>query len=243
MSESSPGPLRLLSFGDGGDQIWGAAIQAGSAATLVVTPQAASAATGAEQVSIEAENGGWRVTAWGLELTFTPVGDGRHEPSAAGDQLCRVQGRVTLPAGERVIDSPGTVSVAADEDPARFDSIRAVTGWFADDRGVALRALRPDEKKGHERDIVAATLFDPDEWMTVTDPRLSTTYRPDERPSAASLELWVGEGDELYPRRAAAEAVALPSEATGERIRLSLTPLLCHAGGLDGAGVYLIAHL
>jgi hypothetical protein len=243
MSDSPSGPLRVLCFGDGSDQIWGAAIQAGGAATLVMTPEAAAAATGAGQVSIEAEDNHWRVTASGLELTFTPVGDGRHEPSDAGDELCHVQGRVTLPAGERVIDSPGTVSVAPDADPTRFDSIRAVTGWFGDDRGVALRALRPDEKKGHERDVVAATLFDPDQWMTVTDPRLSTTFRPEERPSRASLELWVGEGDELYPRRAAAEAIGLPSEASGERLRVSLTPLLCHAGGLDGPGVYLIAHL
>jgi hypothetical protein len=243
MSDSSSRPLQLLSFGDASNEIWGVALDAGAAGALVMTPDSASAATGAGQVRIEAQDGAWRVTAGELELTFTPVRDGGHDPSQVGDQLCHVEGRVTLPSGERAIACPGTVSVAGEDAPARFDSLRALAGWFPDDRGLALRALRPDDRKGHERDFVAATLFDAEEWVTVADPRLSTTFRPDERFSRASLELWVGEGDELYPRRAAAEAIGPPSEASGDHLRVSLTPLLCHAGGLDGTGVYLIAHL
>lgn len=243
MSNSATGPLRLLSFGDAAGQVWGTVVQAGDTATLVVTPQGAAAATGSGQVQIVSESDGWRVAASGLQLRFTPVGHGRRDPSGAGDELCHVEGRVTVPAGERVLSCPGTVSVDPDAEPGQFDSIRALSGWFAEDRGVAVRALRPDETKGHERDRIAATLFDTDQWVTVADPRMSTTFRPNQRPSRASLELWVGEGDELYPRRAAAEAIQATSEAGGDRLRISLTPLLCHSGGLDGTGLYLIAHL
>lgn len=243
MSDPSPGPLRLLSFGDGTGELWGAAVQAGDAAALVLTPGAAAAATGPDQVRVRPEPDGWRVTASGCQLVFTPVGGGRHQPSAAGDQLCRVEGRVSLPAGEREVNCPGTVSVDPEAEPDRLHSIRALTGWFTEDRGVAVRALRPDENNGHERDLIAATLFDSDQWVTVAEPRMSTTFRPQEWPSRASLELWVGQGEELYPRRAAAEAIQPPSEAGGDRLRISLTPLICHFGGVDGTGVYLIAHL
>jgi hypothetical protein len=243
MSDTTTGPLRLLTFGDATAGIWGAALQAGAAATLFVSPSAATAATDPRQIAINSEGDVWTVSGTGFELRFTPVGDDRRSASPAGDELCHVEGRVTLPDGEREISCPGTVSVATETEPARFDSVRSLTGWFADERGVALTALRPDDKKGHEKDVVAATLFDPDQWIAVEDPRLSTTFRPGEQPTRASLELWVGDGDELYPRRAAAEALGPPSEATGDHLRLSLTPLRCHAGGLDGTGVYLIAHL
>ena len=242
MSDPTTGPLRLLTFGDAAAEIWGATLQAGDAATLFVSRSASSAATGASQIEIGSDGQVWTVSGTGFELRFTPAGDERRARSTAGDTLCHVEGRVTLPDGEREISCPGTVSVGTEAEPARFDSLRAMTGWFDADRGVALRALRPDEKKGPDKDVIAATLFDPDQWVTVQDPRLSTTFRPGEQPTRASLELWVGDGDELYPRRAAAEAIEPPSEAAGERLRLSLTPLLCHAGGLDGTGIYLIAH-
>ncbi|MEA2212946.1 MAG: hypothetical protein QOF83_2894 [Solirubrobacteraceae bacterium] len=242
MSDSATGPLRLLTFGDATAEIWGATLQAGHAAALFVVRNGATAATDGRPVELRANEHVWTVSGTGFDLQFTPV-DGTHDPSPAGDGLCRVEGRVSLPDGERQIRCPGTVSVAAEAELGRFDSLRALTGWFDENRGLALRALRPDEKKGHERDVIAATLFDADHWVAVEDPRLSTTFRAGEQPARASLELWVGDGDELYPRRAAAEAVGLPSEAAGERLRLSLTPLICHAGGLDGTGVYLIAHL
>jgi hypothetical protein len=243
MSDSAIGPLRLLTFGDATAEIWGAALQAGDAAALFVTRRGATAATDGRQIEIGTDGHVWTVSGTGFDLRFTPVGEESRAPSPAGDELCRVEGRVTVPEGEHEIRCPGTVSVDAEAQLGRFDSLRALTGWFDEDRGVAVRALRPDEKKGHERDQLAATLFDPDHWIAVEDPRLSTTFRRGGQPTRASLELWVGEGDELYPRRAAVEAVAAPSEAAGDRLRLSLTPLLCHAGGLDGTGVYLIAHL
>jgi hypothetical protein len=243
MSTPSAHPLRLLSFGDAANEIWGVALQAGEAATLFVTRNGAAAATDERQIEISDDGGGWRVSGTGFDLRFTAVGDDGRGPSPNGDELCRVEGLVTLPEGEREVRCPGTVTTHAGDQPDHVESIRAVAGWLAEDRGWALRALRAAESQGQEDDVVLATLFDPDQWIPVEESRLSTTFRPGEQPTRASLELWVGDGEELYPRRAAAEALAPPSEASGDRLRLSLTPLLCHAGGLDGTGVYLIAHL
>jgi hypothetical protein len=240
MSNATPGPIRLLSFGDAAGEIWGAVVQAGATATLIMTPRAAAAATGAGQVELAADGDAWRLSAAGVvSLRFTPSGT----QSGAGDELCHVQGTVTVGGAERELSCPGTISTDTEAEPRKLDSIRALSGWFAEDRGLALRALRADAKKGHERDVVAATLFDPEQWVTVADPRLSTTFRPGEQPARASLELWVGQEEDMYPRRVAAEAIGLPAEASGDELRLSLTPMLCHAGGLDGTGVYLIAHL
>lgn len=240
MSDAPTGPVRLLSFGDATGKIWGAVVEAGATASLIMTPEAAAAATGAGQVEIAADGDGCQVTADGVvSLRFTPAG----AASEAGDELCHVEGTVTVGGSEREVSCPGTISTDAEAGSGKLESIRALTGWFGEQQGLALRAFRPDAKKGHERDQMAATLFDAEQWVTVADPRLSTTFRPGEQPTRASLELWIGDGEEMYPRRAAAEALGLPAEASGDELRISLTPMLCHAGGADGTGVYLIAHL
>jgi hypothetical protein len=249
MNSPSAHPMCLLSFGDADNEVWGAALQAGGAAlqagdaaTLFVSRAGRAAATDKRQIEISEDDEGWRVCGTGFDLRFTAVGDDGRAPSSNGDELCHVEGRVTLPEGEREVRCPGTVTIHDGSQTGRVESLRAVTGWLGEDRGWALRALRADDRQDQEHDVVLATLFDPDGWIPVEESRLSTTFRPGEQPARASLELWVGDGDELYPRRAAAEALAPPSEALGDRLRLSLTPLLCHAGGLDGTGVYLIAH-
>jgi hypothetical protein len=243
MSTPAAHPMRLLSFGDAENEVWGAALQAGEAAVLFVSGTSGSAATDQGQIEISQDGEGWHVSGTGFDLRFTGVGGDGRAPSPHGDELCHVEGRVTLPEGERDVRCPGTVTIHNGNQPDRVESIRAVTGWLGEDRGWALRALRADDRHDQEHDVVLATLFDPDQWIPVEESRLSTTFRAGGQPARASLELWVGEGDELYPRRAAAEALAPPSEASADRLRLSLTPLLCHAGGLDGTGVYLIAHV
>ena len=116
-----------------------------------------------------------------------------------------------------------------------------MTGWFGAHRGLILRALRPRRARGQEQDRIAATLFEPEGRIDVDEPRLSTTYASDDRPARTSLELWIGAGEEQYPRRAAAEALGEGGAAKGDRLSLQVTPLRCHASGLDGAGVYLLA--
>ncbi len=49
----------------------------------------------------------------------------------------------------------------------RLDSVRALSGWFGDDQGLTLHALRPAGSEGQEQDAIAATLFDPEEWLAV----------------------------------------------------------------------------
>ncbi len=125
----------------------------------------------------------------------------------------------------------------------KLESVRGLSGWFGADQGLTLLALRPAGRRGQEDDLIAATVFDPEGWMAVDDPRISTTYRAGDRPARASLELWIGDGDEQFPRRAAAEATGDGAELEHNGLRLQVTPLRCHTLGLDGAGVYLLAHL
>jgi hypothetical protein len=151
--------------------------------------------------------------------------------------LCQVTGTL---AG-RDLQCPGTFISSPGLKRGRLDSARAVAGWFGSDHGLELLALRPAGERGHDADTVAATVFEPDGWITVDDPRISTTFHPDDRPARASLELWIGDGEEQYPKRAAAEASDDPAVVNGEGVSLQVTPLRCHTGGLDGAGVYVVA--
>lgn len=90
---------------------------------------------------------------------------------------------------------------------------------------------------------MAATLFDPDGWVPVSDPRLSTTYTDAGDPTRASLELWIVDGENEFARRAAGETSAPPVGAQAGGLELRVAPLRCHSRGLEGAGVYLLATL
>lgn len=239
MSEAESSPLRVLCFGDATGEVWGAAVAAGTATLAFGTPEGTGSAAGAE-VALIPEEDGWYLAGRDLELHFIPAGETGN--GAPPHRLCRVEGHLGGTGGRRAVSCSGTVSLEPDTRADRLDSLRALSGWFDADHGLFLRALRPAGGRGQEQDAVAATLFDPGEQVAVTDPRLSTTFRSPEQPARASLELWVGEGDELYPRRAAAEAAGPGVEVGGDGIRLAITPLRCHSAGLDGAGIYLIAH-
>ncbi len=97
------------------------------------------------------------------------------------------------------MNCPGTRSIEAADDP--LGSLRSVAGWFGPELAVSLRALRAPRSAGHQADRIRATLFGAEGTRRVDEPRLSTTLRADELPARTSLELWVGEGDDLYPRR------------------------------------------
>jgi hypothetical protein len=242
MTATGPPAFRLISFGDLDGQVWGCALQAGGPLVLVASPEGTVSATGAAAVTVIAEGGGWRVVGPGFALDVVPAppdGDGR--APAGGNELCAVSGSLSIASAERSLEAIGTATLGEPLDITRLDSLRAVSGWFEPDDGLTLVALRPSGRKDQESDIVAATLLERDGWTAVDDPRLSTTYRFGGQPAKASLELWIGEGDEQFPRRAAAEASGEPATVESDRVHLAVTPLRCHKGGRDGAGVYLLA--
>jgi len=250
VTASELSPLRVVSFGDPAGGIWAAAIDAGETAIVFATPEGTGSATGADAVRLIDEGDSWRLAGEAFELLITPAevgGDGRDgepgegELSPTGHALCRVQGTLSVGGAERSVQCVGTRTAADGLDLGRMDSLRGLSGWFDSDRGLVLLAFRPVGSAAQERDLLTATVFEPEGLIAVAEPRLSTTYSSQDRPSRASLELWIGDGEEQYPRRAAAEALGAEVGVDGDRMRLRATPLRCHTAGLDGAGVYLLA--
>jgi hypothetical protein len=240
MTDAPPPQLRVLAFGDLEGDIWGCAVDAGDPAIVFATPDGNGSATGAGTISLDDDQSAWTVTGDGFDLHATPVAHEGADGAPAGE-LCRVQGTLTVAGARREVECLGTRSEGHPDRVKRLQSARAVSSWFAPDRGLAVLALRPAAGKGHESDLIDAIVFEPDGWIAVDEPRLSTTFRAGDQPSRASLELWIGEGEEQYPRRAAAEASGPGATVDGAGISLHVTPLRCHAAGLDGAGIYLLA--
>ncbi len=246
MAATATSQIRTLAFGDVDGGIWGAALDA-TAQGLVLGDR--SEETSAHRLASGWSSDGprWRLTADGIDLQVDPGGEelgqspGDRTAVTGFQELCRVHGTVTLAGGQRDLDCVGTRCEVAGLDPRTLGSARAVAGWFARDEAFMLLALRESGKVGQESDLVAATLFDPDGWVPVDDPRLSTTYAGSERPTRATLELWVGEGENEFPRRAAGEASAYGADLKLDGCELRAVPLRCHSRGHDGGGVYLLA--
>jgi hypothetical protein len=243
MTSSSESGLRIIAFGDLRDGVWGTVLDAGQPAIVFGTAAGTGSAAGAESVRLSRRDRDWELSGTGIELFIAPAErDG--EPTArraAADELCRVRGKVTVGGSEVRVDCPGTRSYDLEADPGRLDSARGIWGWFDDDQALALLALRPRGAAGQQEDHLAATLFDSDATIIVEEPRLSTTYTSDGLPSRASLELWIGEGEEQYPRRAAAEALGPGASIGTDGLTVQGSPLRCHSHGSDGPGVYLLA--
>jgi hypothetical protein len=238
------GDLRLVSFSDPEGDVWGSGLDLGTPALLLGTAGGRRTLIGSEQLELNSGGDVWFLGAEGVELRVSPASEDEEdvESSPAGDQLCRAEGTVIVGSDVREIDCLA-VRGRPQAPPVPAASLRVVSAFFGSGQAVALRSWRRRER-GHEEDVLAATLFDepdPTHPTDVADPRLSTTYQPDEIPLRTNLELWVGEGDELFPRRTAAEASGPPATAQADQIRLSASPLRCHFSGEDGAGVYLIA--
>lgn len=243
MTSSSASGLRIVSFGDLHHGVWGALLDAGQPVIVFGTEAGTGSAAGPEAVRLCREDDDCELSGTGFELLLSPVerDDERTARPRAADELCRVRGRVTVGGSEVRVDCPGTSSYDLDADPRRLDSARGIWGWFEDDQAMALLALRPRGAAGHEDDHLAATLFDSEATIIVEQPRLSTTYTGNGLPSRANLELWVGEGDEQYPRRAAAEALGAGASIRVDGLTVQGSPLRCHSHGSDGPGVYLLA--
>jgi hypothetical protein len=265
---SAAGPLRAVAFGTPDGSLWAAAVDLGQPA-LVVGTKAAGLAAAYHLVWSEQPDGSWRIEGdgVGVDLTVTPISGPPEKtdpveatgPAEATDdderpasplpppgpnapQLCRVTGTVHVDGdvsvdcgGVRVLTAPARSAKAA---PA---SARLVAGWLDDGGAVALSAVRPRNASHQDDDVVSAALFDPDAWIGVTDPRLSTTYDASGLPTRTNLELWVGQGEDEFPRRTAGEASGQAGSVVGDGVSLQVNLLACHSRGHEGVGVYALA--
>ena len=249
MSGAGTSAFRTLAFGAVDGRLWGAAVQSAEAALAFGSGDGTRAAP-APAWTIE--DRAWSLTGDGFELHVEPRGETPAEPETDGDapanvsglqELCRVQGRISLEGVEQIVDCGGTRTEVDGLKPAAVASARGVSGWFGPDEAITLIALRSPGASDHEADLVAATLFDVDGWVPVSDPRLSTTYTKAGDPARASLELWVSDGENEFPRRAAGEVAGPGVSVRAGALSLCVAPMRCHSRGLEGAGVYVLASL
>lgn len=253
MTDKTAKAFRAVSFGDLDGELWGTAIDGELRALGLGTPVGTAQRLGATSLGWTASGERWTLTADGLELVIEPCdqpadagppnGDGGAGPANGGvDQLCHVSGRVTIDGVEREVDLQGT-RTRRDQgvNLPELDSLRGVFGWFGAGEGFSLLSLRPRKAADHSRDAVTASLFGPAAWRTVVDSRLSTTYDADGAPTRVGLELWLEEGDDQYPRRAAGEVAGPAVDVQANGLKLRMAPLRCHSRGREGVGVYLLA--
>jgi hypothetical protein len=251
MSLSASNHLRTLAFGDVEGGFGGAAVHASHPVFVFGDSTGATWTTALPAEGWSAEGVGWRLTGEGVDLQVAPGGEAEEMesvqaedsgPDLSGcDELCRVSGSVAVGGAERAIDCVGTRCVIDGVDAGSLGSARMVSGWFDRDEAFILLALRAAQAVGHESDLVAATLFDPEGWVPVDDPRLSTTYAESGLPARTNLELWVGEGENEFPRRVAGEAAGDGAVLATEETQLRVVPMRCHSRGREGNGVYVLA--
>ena len=58
---------------------------------------------------------------------------------------------------------------------------------------------------------------------------------------AVPFTLWIGEGDQEFPRRVAGEAAGDGATLQVQDAELRVIPLRCHSRGREGTGVYVLA--
>jgi hypothetical protein len=235
MMAAAEAQATLVSFCDLEGQVWGAAFDG----AVVVAFGDRRIAGGPETTTLQTGTDEWKLAGpHGLDLSIAPV------PAAEANgpaELCRVHGHAVLDGDRRAVDCRGLRSSGPFPGASKLDSLRGVWGWFDEAQAVAVIAARPAGAAGQETDVVAASLFDAEGPITVQEPRLSTTYGAEGLPERVGLELWIGDGEEQYPRRAAGEALDPGEGLTAGTTGLRILPLRCHSAGLDGPGVYLLA--
>ncbi|MFZ0089023.1 MAG: hypothetical protein WAL63_05935 [Solirubrobacteraceae bacterium] len=247
MTAAGATPLRTLAFGDVDGDIWGTALGTATPIALFGDP-AGNSASSLIEGGWSADGPNWRLVGDGVTLDVTAGGEEAPPPQTASpeavsgfQELCRVRGTLSLSGSARAVDCVGTRCSIDGVDINSLGSARAVSAWFADDEALTVLALRRSGATEQESDLIAATLFDPEGWVPVQDPRLSTTYSGSGAPARCSLELWVGEGENEFPRRAAGEAAGAAAVRHNPDVELRATPLRCHSRGREGSGIYLLA--
>jgi hypothetical protein len=244
--------VRCLAFGDLDAGVWGAAWIPGDGPVSVAAGAGPASAVAAAELEGDGVDRDWSLRGDGLELSIAAAGDPAGIEAASAldgvDQLSHATGRITLDGTEHQIDAPGWRAVLGTlPNDDELLSLRLVSAWFGPGDGLALLALRPRRARGQEGDLVAATVFEPERALPVSDPRLSTTYAASGLPARAGVELWTvtepvepeGEPQE-HPHRAAGEALGPRATWTEGRLALEAAPFRWHSNGRDGAGVYLL---
>jgi hypothetical protein len=245
--------FRTLSFADLDGGIWGAALDGGARFITLGAAAGAGSLIGPESVDWSDEGEQWRLSGNGFELVITPADEASVEGLPAADEsargtkagcheLCQVHGRYTLGGVEYTVDCLGArTNDDRGGELQSFDSVRSVSALFAANQGLTVLSCRPRGAAGHERDQVTAAVCENGSCIAVADPRLSTTYTSDGLPARVSLELWLGEGEAQYLRRAAGEALAPVAAVHANGLEAVLAPFRWRSRGLEGRGVYLLA--
>ena len=241
--------MRTLAFADLAAGVWGAAwLAPGDGGGFVCLGAAQGVAVPASaRVEGAGEAGDWSLVADGIELTLVPAGDAVDVSEADGapagfEQLCRAQGRLALDGAEHEVDCLARRAERSDgAGSERVESVRDVCALFEPADGLAGVSLRPLRSRGHEDDVVTAAVLDPEGNAPVADPRFSTTYGAGGRPIRSSFELWLGQAEDEYPRRAAGEAVGPHAVGRDGGFDVQASLFRWQSRGRDGAGVYILA--
>jgi hypothetical protein len=236
VSDRQPADTQFFAFGEPDGELFGVA-------TVWDGGSCSSLGTGIRAYGADPDEE-WRLAGEGVELAFAPVGavaelDLADAGTRALHQLAHVRGIMVVDGVEREVDCSGARSRRfGTPDGKRFESLRAVSGWFGGEDGLAVLAARPRRARGHNTELVSAVLLEGGFATPVTEPRLSSTYTADGAPARVGLELWLGDDDDAdqYARRAAAEAIGR-SVVCGEPPRRSEL-LRWRMQGRVGVGVY-----
>lgn len=176
-----------------------------------------------------------------LEFRGQDVESARASGVEAYEQLCRVEGDVTVGSRRRQVRCLGQRGHGWGPSPwDRIELARTVSAWLEGPRGLALSAVRPAGAAAHDEEALTAFLVEPGDdgaaAARVAEPRLSTTYDSGGRHRRAGLELWMSPDDEL-PRRMAGEVACGTSLELG-RLRLECAFFRWSMEGQAGAGRY-----
>ena len=242
MTALSAPALQVAAFGGIEEGLWGVAWGGSELVAIVAGMDSGGRVAQATLAGVEPDDE-WRLEGDDVAIALAPQGEPVPTTTLDGfDQLCRVRGEVTLGGSPRAVDCAGRRMTRAAGQLAGLDSIRDFSAWFAHADGVSLTALRPADAEGHERDALAAALFEPAGAAAVEDPRFSTTYDTAGVPSGVSLELWLEdeESGEALPRRMAGRALGPAVSAQAGEQRLIARAFRCFAHGLQGLGVYVL---
>jgi hypothetical protein len=157
---------------------------------------------------------------------------------AGYEQLCRVRGTVIVDGREQRIDCLGQRGHSwGRPDWDRIALARTVSAWLDEESSVTLTAVRTTKAKHHADEAVAAWIVQGGTPVLVDEPLVSTTYDADGRQRHAGLELWVGEGDDVWPHRAAGEVVCGTTMDLGA-LRLDCAFFAWRMEGRAGVGRY-----
>jgi hypothetical protein len=150
------------------------------------------------------------------------------------EQLCRLRGTVN----GREVDCLGQRGHSwGAPDWSKLELARTVSAWLDTETAVTVTAVRPAKAKHHDDEAVAAYVVQGGVPVPVTEPLVSTTYDGDGRQRHVGLELWVGEGDDSRPHRAAGEVLCGTTLDLG-RLRLDAAFFRWRMEGRTGVGRY-----